>query len=401
MWPAPGTVPTIMATASPPILVVGSPNFSPPLRAWLEPHGFKVEVANPGAVSVHLPPYSAVVVDGREGWKADLLILCRRLASQAIDDRPPLLYFAPDDSLTARLAGFSHGADAVVAKSTTADEFLAQVRVLERWHNARGQWLARAADSQQFSQQLQQAYQQIDLDLRMARRLQASFLPQTLPEVGPVRFAVSYRPCGQVGGDFYDVVCLDEHHVGFYVADAMGHGVPASLLTVFLKHAVQLKEIARASYRLLPPEEVLSRLNRDLIAQGLAELPFITMVYGLLDCRTGQLQLARAAHPYPLYLPKDGPPEQWQSPGTLLGIFEAEYPAQRRELHPGDKLLIYTDGLPQNETVAGPPEALIQAVAEHRGLPIAAFVERLATDLVAGQPQADDFTLLGVEMTIS
>jgi serine phosphatase RsbU (regulator of sigma subunit) len=387
-----------MGPASPPILVIGSPSIVPSLRTWLEPHGFKVEVANPGAVPVHLPPYSAVIVDGREGWKADLLVLCRRLASQAIEERPPLLYFSPDDSLAARLAGFSHGADAVVAKSATADELLVQVRVLERWHSARDHWLDRAAQSQQFSQQLQQAYQQLDLDLRMARRLQASFLPQTLPEVGSVRFAVSYRPCGQIGGDFCDVVRLDEDHVGFYVADAMGHGVPASLLTVFLKKAVQLKEMSGSSYRLTAPDEVLARLNRDLIAQGLAELPFITMIYGLLDCKTGQLQLARAAHPYPLYLPKDGPPEQWRTAGTLLGIFEAEYPAQRRDLRPGDRLIVYTDGLPKSENAVGPPAPLMQAVADHRGLPIQSFIDRITSDLLTGQPQTDDFTLLGVEM---
>jgi serine phosphatase RsbU (regulator of sigma subunit) len=389
----------VMGTTAAPILVIGSPNIAPPLRGWLEPHGFKVEVANPGAVPVHLPPYSAVVIDGREGWKADLLVLCRRLSSQSLDDRPPLIYLAPDDTAAARLAGFSHGADAVVAKSATGDEFLAHVRVLERWHKARDIWMARAAEAHQFSQQLQQAYQQIDLDLRMARRLQASFLPQSLPEVGSVRFAVSYRPCGQVGGDFYDVVRLDEDHVGFYVADAMGHGVPASLLTVFLKKAVQLKEVIGSGYRLLPPNEVLARLNRDLIAQGLAELPFITMVYGLLNCWTGALQFARAAHPYPLHLPGAGPPEEWQSAGTLLGIFEAEYPAQPRELRPGDKLLIYSDGLPNADNVAGPPAPLVRAVAEHRDLPIAAFVERLATDLMTGQAQNDDFTLLGLEMT--
>src|SRR4029078_12258138 len=140
----------------------------------------------------------------------------------------------------------------------------------------------------------------------MPRRLQASFLPSSLPAVGPVRFAVSYRPCGQVGGDFYDVFRLDEHHVGFYVADAMGHGVPASLLTIFLKKAVQPKEVSGSSYRLVPPGEVLSKLNRDLMAHGLAELPFITMVYGLLNCRDGRLAFARAAHPHPVYLPRAG-----------------------------------------------------------------------------------------------
>jgi phosphoserine phosphatase RsbU/P len=386
-----------MAT-TPPLLVIGSPTTASLLRGWLEPHGFTVEAANSGAVPDRLPEYCAVVLDGREGWKPDLLVLCRRLAAQSPDSRPPLLYYAPDDSLPARLAGFAHGADAVIGGSATADEFLAQVRVLERWQKGRDQWLTRAQEANQFSQQLQHAYQQIEIDLRMARRLQVSFLPDKLPEVGQVRFAVGYRPCGQVGGDFYDVVRLDESHVGFYVADAMGHGVPASLLTVFLKKAIQLKAISDSSYRLLPPDEVLTRLNRDLIAQGLAELPFITMVYGLLDCSSGSLQLARAAHPYPLYLPQEGPPEQWQSSGTLLGIFEAEYPCQRRELRPGDRLLIYTDGLPKDESTAGPPAKLVQAVAEHRDLSIQPFIDRLAADLFAGQSQADDFTLLGVEM---
>jgi phosphoserine phosphatase RsbU/P len=390
---------TIMGTAAPPLLIIGSPNAAPSLRSWLEPHGYKVEAANLGAVPVHLPPYSAVVLDGRDGWKPELLLLCRRLASQPLDHRPPLLYFSPDDSAAARLAGFSHGADAVVGKSTTADEFLANVRVLERWQKARDQGLGRAAESQQISQQLQQAYQQIDLDLRMARRLQASFLPQSLPAVGNVRFGVCHRPCGQVGGDFYDVVRLDEHHVGFYVADAMGHGVPASLLTVFLKKAIQLKEIKSSSYRLLPPNEVLARLNRDLIAQGLVELPFITMIYGLLDCRDGDLQFARAAHPFPLYLPRNESPEQWQSAGTLLGIFEAEYPLQRRQLRPGDRLLLYSDGMPKSDNASGPPESLTRAVVEHRELSIESFVERLAAEILAGQPQSDDFTLIGVEMT--
>jgi phosphoserine phosphatase RsbU/P len=234
------------------------------------------------------------------------------------------------------------------------------------------------------------------MDLRLARQLQASFLPRSLPAIGPVRFAVSYRPCGQVGGDFYDAFRLDEDHVGFYVADAMGHGVPASLLTIFLKKAVQPKEVSGTSYRLVPPEEVLARLNRDLIAQGLAELPFITMVYGLLNCRDGRLRFSRAAHPHPLYLPRTGDPESWQTPGTLLGIFEAEYPPLQRDLRPGDKLLVYTDGLSRRSTTGFGPVA--KAAVEHRGLPIEAFVERLSNDLLAQEKQPDDFTLLGVEM---
>src|SRR6202030_3840730 len=127
------------------------------------------------------------------------------------------------------------------------------------------------------NKRLQAAYQQIDMELELARRIQESFLPQTLPDLPEVRFAVHYEPCGRVGGDFYDVFRLDEKHLGFYIADAMGHGVPASLLTIFVKKGVRAKEISGQQYRLVPPGEVLQRLNRDLIQQELSDNPFITM----------------------------------------------------------------------------------------------------------------------------
>src|SRR5438132_13448650 len=107
-------------------------------------------------------------------------------------------------------------------------------------------------------------------------------LPQSLPDLPPARFAVHYRPSGRVGGDFYDVFRLDEDHIGFYVADVMGHGVTASLLTIFLKKAVKAKEFSGMEYRLLPTNEVLQTLNRCIYAIDLAGMQHITI--GLLLC---------------------------------------------------------------------------------------------------------------------
>src|SRR5438874_7213701 len=142
-----------------------------------------------------------------------------------------------------------------------------------------------AAECAGVREQLQQAYQQLDRDLDFCRRIQRSLLPQTLPNLPPARFAVYYRPCGRAGGDSYDVCRLDEDHIGFYLADVIGHGLPASLLTIFLKEAIRLKEIVGREYRLLAPHEVLQHLNRELLEQAVAVNPFITMLYAVFDRR--------------------------------------------------------------------------------------------------------------------
>jgi len=380
------------------VLLVG-PAEAPDLRDWLGSCGLDVIERRPDDLPDGLRGFAAAVLDGRSD-ETTTYNVTRRLSQRPAEDRCPLIFVTANESVTSRLVAYESGADVALPRSVTRSELVAQVRAVERWQQVRSALADSAAEAQLFNQRLQQAYKQIEIDLALARRLQVSFLPQSLPVVGPIRFAVNYRPCGQVGGDFYDVFRLDEQHVGFYVADAMGHGVPASLLTVFLKKVVQPKEVRGSTYRLVPPEEVLSRVNRELIAQELAEQPFITMVYGLLNCHDGRLRIARAAHPHPLYLPQVGRPVEWQSAGALLGIFEAEYPPMERRLNPGDKLLIYTDGVSAGPEPGVRPDPIVAAAEEHRGLPIESFVERVSQDLAATGPQRDDCTLLGVEFLV-
>src|SRR5262249_33561129 len=159
----------------------------------------------------------------------------------------------------------------------------AQVRAFLRIKQVHDRLAEKTNEVHLINKRLQQAYGQIDQELELASRIQKSFLPQTLPDLPGWSFAVHYLLCGRVGGDFYDVFRLDEQHVGLYVADAMGHGVPASLLAIFVKKGVRAKEIFGNQYRLLPPGEVLKRLNADLVEQALAEHPFITMAYALVN----------------------------------------------------------------------------------------------------------------------
>lgn len=344
-------------------------------------------------------PVHLVVVD--EGSRSDAALdVCRRLRVRPGESFVPVLYVGND--VRRRQASLEAGADAHLLRPFDSGELLAQAAALLRIKDRHDQLSSKAAEVHRVNRRLQAAHMQIDQELELARRIQESFLPQSLPQIPQVRFAVKYRPCNRVGGDFYDVFRLDEHHLGFYVADAMGHGVPASLLTIFVKKGVKAKEINGSTYRLVPPDEVLRKLNRDMIDQELSDTPFITMIYGLFDRRNGMLQFSRAGHPYPMLVPREGPIALLQMEGSLLGVFDTAYHLQTRTLQPGDKLLLYTDGMDSASFASHPPgmTSLLAAAEEFRTLPIEALVERLSQELFLQTKQADDFTLFGVETTM-
>ncbi len=186
----------------------------------------------------------------------------------------------------------------------------------------------------------------IDEELRLAARLQQDFLPKTLPQIGQVHFHTLFRPAGHVSGDFYDVLRLDEKHIGFYIADAVGHGVPAALLTMFIKHALATKQIGLGGYRLLTAAETMTRLNDTLIEQALSAATFATALYGTINIETRQVTFARAGHPLPMVLRANGELEALNCEGGLLGVFPDEtFEEVTVTLETGDRLLLVTDGV--------------------------------------------------------
>jgi sigma-B regulation protein RsbU (phosphoserine phosphatase) len=186
----------------------------------------------------------------------------------------------------------------------------------------------------------------LDEEMRLAARLQQDFLPKSLPQIGPIHFHTLFRPAGYVSGDLYDVSRLDEAHVGFYIADAVGHGMPAALLTMFIKNALVTKQITPKGYRLLDPGEALGGLNAALVEQNLTHATFATAIYGTVNADTLMCRFAGAGHPYPLLMRADGTVSNLHSEGGLLGIFPKEkYPDCQIQLRAGDRLFVYTDGI--------------------------------------------------------
>lgn len=194
--------------------------------------------------------------------------------------------------------------------------------------------------------QLQGHYHHLDQDLYLASRLQHDFLPRNLPEVGAVRFTTFYRPCSLVSGDIFDVFRLDETNVGFFLADAVGHGVAAGLLTMFVKHAIRPKRVRADGYDLVTPSEVLANLNDHLIAQRLPESQFVTAWYGRIDVESMRMDFAVAGHPPALLIDAHGEIQELHGDGCLLGVFEAQpFTTFSIPLEQGQRIIIYSDGL--------------------------------------------------------
>ncbi len=188
-------------------------------------------------------------------------------------------------------------------------------------------------------------FQRFERQLRMASRIQRRLAPQTLPRLHGLTLSVVHRPVDLVSGDLYEVRRLDEHHVGVFVADAVGHGLPAALLSLFAKRAIQGCTTARQDCG-LKPDLVMQRLNAEVGAAGHFDCDFLSAVYAVLDTRTRSGVFARAGAPYPLLRRRNGRVETLRASGMLLGIDPAaEFEAIPFHLSAGDDLVIYTDGL--------------------------------------------------------
>ncbi len=181
-------------------------------------------------------------------------------------------------------------------------------------------------------------------ELQLAALVQRDFLPKELPTIPSLDFGVLFRPCGYVSGDIYDIVPLDHNHVGFFIADAIGHGVPAALMTMVIARSLTMKETTGDQTRIVPPGEALFRLNEELIRRQGESPRFASAIYGVIDNSTRTVTIASAGHPWPLRM-TDGDIEKIETDGGLLGVFPGErYPEISFTLHHGETLILHSDG---------------------------------------------------------
>ncbi|MFC4561910.1 SpoIIE family protein phosphatase [Nocardiopsis mangrovi] len=232
----------------------------------------------------------------------------------------------------------------------------------------------------------------------LAQSLQAGLLPRTLPRLPGMHVVARYRPVGRgmgVGGDFYDLIRIDDATASAAIGDVQGHDVAAAALMGQVRTAVHAHATAGAS-----PSEVLARTNRLLadLDPGL----FTSCVYASLDLSRRRVRLASAGHPPPLLRHPDGRAEILRvPPGLLLGIYpDAEYSTTEIDLKPGALLALYTDGL-----VEAPGIDIDESTAEiagHLAGSDPSDLDAVADQLIERAPTLNDdiaLLLIGVDPT--
>ncbi len=257
---------------------------------------------------------------------------------------------------------------------------------------------ARTKDLTRINADLVQAQHQINEELRVARSLQQSILPAAFPGHHSYQGHALMRAARMIGGDFYDVFRLDDERLGIVVADVSGKGVPAALFMVLVRTVLQ-----QLALRGLAPGACLAEANRQLIVRNPLSL-FVTVIYGILDARTGVFTYCSGGHVMPYLLPAHGGVEVVTArPSLLVGLIEgANYRDLTITLKPGDGLLLVTDGVAECFNRAGEAfgeERLLEVLASAGPIAVDQLLDTLVAELDRfsdGTPASDDVTALVV-----
>ncbi|HVX66505.1 MAG TPA: SpoIIE family protein phosphatase, partial [Bryobacteraceae bacterium] len=239
----------------------------------------------------------------------------------------------------------------------------------------------------------QWARQRIEQELRIARQIQESLLPRSLPDSGWFRAAASSIPSLEVGGDYVDIRKIADECWAVVMVDISGKGVGAAILASLLQGM-----FLASPYSGLTIEEMFRRVNRYLNERTGGE-QYATAFYGAID-RTGRMHWLNAGHPPALLLRASGELESLEATGTPIGMLEdVTFGVEVAQLSPGDRLVVYTDGLIEAQNFAhqfyGLPN-LRSSILANAGRPVGEFHRSILAALQSftqNEPQRDDITL--------
>lgn len=238
----------------------------------------------------------------------------------------------------------------------------------------------------------------VEQEFSLARQIQRTFLPETIPAIDGWDMNLRWRTAREVGGDFYDVFLNRKKQLSFVIADVSDKGMPAALYMTVTRTLIR-----SAAQSMDSPAEVLKRVN-ELLEMDTQNGMFVTAIYATLDQHTGLLTYANAGHNLPLLLRSEtGKVERLRKGAIALGVIsKADYQDCRIQIDPGDSLLFYTDGVTETFSLGGEifgEERLFQALASSNVQSAEELLEELENEINTfrqGEAPTDDMTMIAL-----
>lgn len=384
------------------------------LARRLERSGHSVETVASGVEAlerVQREPFDVLLLDVTMPEVDGFEVLRRLRQSREATELPVIMVTArdhPQDVVAALLCG----ANDYVTKPLDYPVVLARVQTQLNLKRAFDQIRSLERDLQRRNQELESINARMRRDLLAAARVQQSLLPEAAPKTENVEVAWAYRPCNELAGDCLNVFALDDEHIGLYLLDVSGHGVPAALLSVTLsriltpvvEHSTLLWGCTfSGQYQPLPPSDVVEELNRRFpMNPDVGQ--YFTLFYAVLNTRTLLLRYTSAGHPGPAYVPAAGKPELRKHRGFPVGwVPDVQYETHELQLQSGDRVYLYSDGVieaPNAQREQFGPARLAACLEEVRAEPLRDSLDALvgAARSWGGETFVDDVSALAISV---
>jgi len=240
---------------------------------------------------------------------------------------------------------------------------------------------------------------EMEKELAVARKIQEMLFPKDIPVLNAVDIAAINLPCKEIGGDYYDIIKIDENKLGVAIADVSGKGIPASLLMSNLQAC--LRTISREN---LPVKVIISRIN-NIIYENTDESQYITFFYGEIDIKNNRFTFCNAGHNPPILLRSDDTDILLKEGGMVLGYMQnVTYMERQIEISSGDEIVFYTDGVTEAMNITEETFEewrLMKIIKEKSKNPPKIIIDEIIKEInihIGGYPKIDDLTLVVVKV---
>ena len=310
--------------------------------------------------------------------------------------------------------GLDAGADDFVSKPVDPHELRARMRAGIRIIEMQRELVWQNQRVRSTLAEIRGLYDALDRDLLEAKRLQDTLVRERFRQFDTGSIALTLRSSGHVGGDLIGFFPIDAARIGLFSLDVSGHGVTSALLAArmaaLLGTAAPEQNVAMVQKRggawdALPPDRVAAKLNRMMFEEIETDLYF-TLALAYLDLTTGAVQMVQAGHPHPAVLRPDGAVTWVGEGGMPIGLLEeAQFDSVIFHLEPGDRLMLYSDGITECENRAGEEfgedglAALLRRTAEDQGEALLETIVTAVQDFAGRTEFADDVSLVAFDFT--